>query len=236
MPVDVRSQILCNLGTVIQGQVGDSLLTEGGLITTTGSLLLQGIQLPARGSEVELAYYRPQANTITRFPRQLYVIRATADPYRGTTSMEVGCRLTLFQDKKSPTPRYTSPTYKVNSSIPRLSATILAYPPVTASTLLYHCMSKIGVNIALGSRPLYSRFLSTQIDISAGYVSTANDLIKSECCYGYLNASGQLMIKPVDLSAGTSSAVLTDDDLIDLQPIQGGEEPTDQVVVTFVQR
>lgn len=255
MAVDVRCNMLCNLGTVLSGSLSDTLLTEGGLISTTGSLELEGLMMPAKGSEVILAYHRPQSNTITRFPRRLRVLRATADPYRNKTSLEIGCKLALMQNKKPgtgtvyPAPiasntrdLFASLNLESTGGIPltnadyskySLSAYVAAYPPIQAQAVMTYCLGKVGIQRATGARALTFRFLRQNIDLTPGYLSIVNDLLKSECCFAYLTMEEKLMVAKVNLTTTSTAAVLRDGDLIDMQPIQGGEEPADRVVVAY---
>lgn len=232
MVVDVRSNIICNLGTVLSGQVGDSLMTDGGLITTTGSLELEGIQLPQRGAEVTLAYHRPQKSTITRFPRRLRVLRAKADPLRYKTAVEIGCLLALQQNNASATDVYPAPTTTTTTSTDPADY-VEAYPPVTAQEVLLYCLGKVGISLAGDSLALSFSFLNRQFDFSSGYLSVVNDLIASEACYGVLTAQEKLKIAKVKLSASTSGPVLGPDDLIDLQPVQGGADAGEVAVVKY---
>jgi hypothetical protein len=230
--VDVRANIICNLGTVLSGQVGDTLLTDGGLITTTGSLELEGIVLPARGTEVVLAYHRPQTNTITRFPRRLRVLRAKADPLRGKSAVEIGCLLALQQSNGSSTDVFPAPVTTIATST-QPAAFAETYPPVSAQQVLMYCLTKVGIALAADSRALTFSFLNRQFEFDSGYLSVVNELIKSESCYAVLTAAEQLRIAKVTLTAATSAPVLTAEGLIDLQPIQGGNDPGDQALVTY---
>lgn len=233
MVVDARALMTCNLGRVLRGQIGDSLITDGGLITTTGTLEIEGLTMPDRCTPVELAYYQPQKGTITRFPRRLRVLRATADPYRYKTTVEVGCLLALQQSIRTDgdaVERTITSTVTTESTFEEYLA---AYPPITAQSVLTYCLSQIGITRATGSEVLAFQFYVQKIDVSSGYVSVINDLIKSECCYGRINMDEQLMIQKIDLSAGTTGAVLSTGDLIDLQPIGGNDEPASRVVVSY---
>lgn len=257
MPVDVRCNMICSLGTVIRGQLSDSLMTQGGLITTTGTIEIEGINLPARGAEVQLAYHRPQNNTITRFPRRLRVLGATADPYRGITKVEVGCKLALQMDLRKRTDRYsaipqlnavnsylTSETTggggTIESTWPPPAPTegdVASYletsPPIRAQAVLLDCLSKTSIQLATGARSLTFSFLEKDIDLSRGYLQVVDGLLKSEACFGYMTMDEKLMIERVDLSAGGNAAVLRDDDLIDLRPMEAAEEPADRVLVSY---
>lgn len=244
MTVDVRCNIACSLGTVISGNVGDDLLTEPGLVRTTGTIVVEGLQLPAKGTPVELAYHRPQTGQITRFPRRLRVLRATADPYRNLTTVEVGCLLALRYDVSDRRAIY--PVTAVNTSALVTSAeanqtgegSVLesyqqVYTRINAQLLLAHCCQKVGISLASGNHALQGAFLRPSIDLSGGYLAVANDLLKSECCWGVLNLSEQLVVGKINLGAGVTAGVLGDGDLIDLQPISGGQEPADEVTVDW---
>jgi hypothetical protein len=222
MAIDVRCNIICSLGQVISGNVGDDLRGEPGLARTTGTVVIEGLHLPARGTEVQLAYHRPQAGTITRFPRRLRVMRATADPYRNITTVELGCLLAL--------------RFSVADRAATLPLTLfLSTGYISAQAALAYCLQKAGIPLASGSRALLFRFFRDSIDLSSGYLSVANDLIKSECCWGVLNAAEQLVIQKIDLSAATTAGVLGDYDLIDLQPVTGGQDPADEATVNYSQ-
>ena len=232
MTVDVRANIICNLGTVLSGQVGDTLMTDGGLINTTGSLELEGIQLPKRGDEVILAYHRPQKGTITRFPRRLRVLRAKADPLRYKTAVEIGCLLALQQGNASNSDLYPPPTTATTTSTdPAVYAE--TYPPVTAQEVLLYCLGKVGISLAGDSRALTFEFLNRQFDFSSGYLSVVNDLIASEACYGVINAQEKLRIAKVKLTEATTAPTLRAGDLIDLQPVQGGADAGEVAVVKY---
>lgn len=234
MPVDVRCNMICSLGTVIRGQLSDSLMTEGGLITTTGTIEIAGINLPARGAEVQLAYHRPQNNTITRFPRRLRVLGATADPYRGITKVEVGCRLALQMDLRKRTDRFLASTNTTTQPTPGDVASYLEYtPPIGAQAVLLDCLGKVSIQLATGSQALVFSFLEKDIDLSQGYLRVVDGLLKSEACFGYLTMDEKLMIQRVNLAAASSAAVLRDDDLIDLRPMEGAEEPADRALVSY---
>lgn len=92
MTVDVRAKVFCNLGTVIQGNLADEALSAGqGLITCRGQVVLDGLSTPAVGSTVNFGWVR--GNTIARIPRTLRVLSSFADPFRGTTTVQLGDKL-----------------------------------------------------------------------------------------------------------------------------------------------
>lgn len=92
MMVDVRAKVFCNLGTVIQGNLADEALSAGqGLITCRGQVVLNGLSTPAVGSTVNFGWVR--GSTIARIPRTLRVLSSFADPFRGTTTVQLGDKL-----------------------------------------------------------------------------------------------------------------------------------------------
>jgi hypothetical protein len=229
MAIDVRARMICNLGQVISGQVGDDLLSESGLIRSTGTVVLDGLAQFSRGTLVELAYERPQLGTVTRFPRRLRVLRSTANPYERTTTLEVGCKLALKENLalQADTIRAEQlPASWWSSSSPRP-------PTISAQDVLTYCLDKVGIPLASGSETLRFQFLRAEFDLSSGYVATIGKLLISHCCYGTLNLQEELVVRKVELDAVGSAPVVTDQDVIDLQPIAGGEEPADRVTVSF---
>lgn len=92
MTVDVRAKVFCNLGTVIQGNLADEALSAGqGLISCRGQVVLDGLSTPAVGSTVNFGWVR--GSTIARIPRTLRVLSSFADPFRGTTTVQLGDKL-----------------------------------------------------------------------------------------------------------------------------------------------
>ena len=99
MVADIRALTICNLGTVIQGSLADEAISVGqGLIRCRGQLVLDGLQTPASGTSVELAYIR--AGRIVRIPRKLRVISFFADPFANTTTVQIGDKLAWLAEKR----------------------------------------------------------------------------------------------------------------------------------------
>ena len=72
------------------------------LFLLSGQLTLAGISTPAIGSDVEISYQMNDGASGS-IPRSLVVLSAFADPFRGTTEVSVGCRLT-YLDGVMPVP------------------------------------------------------------------------------------------------------------------------------------
>lgn len=230
MTIDVRAKIVCSLGKVISGELSDSLMLEGGLIKTSGTLILSGLSLPQRADVVQLAYYKPQSNTITRFPRALRVLNATADPFRNTTTVQIGCKLALMENKVDPKDPFTLGRFYQYMDF---GDNYKKYLPTAASDLVFYCCKKCDIQLDPRSFYLNFRFQKAEFDLSSGYLSVVDDLIKSHACYAYMTLEEKLYIRKVSLQSSVSAAVLENEDLIDLQPMTGAEEPADEIRVTF---
>lgn len=227
MVLDARANILCNLGTVLNGEISDDPLTEGGLVRTNGSLVLDGVQMPTRGTVVRLAYHRPQTQSITLFPRAMRVLKAVADPYKRLTTLDLGCKLTLMQDKQDEGAMYYASRYE------GLTRTRVALASISAQAMLQYCMLKVGITLAAGSAPLESRFVRSSVDLSEGYLAMADALLKSECRYAYLNISEELVVRRVDLTEASLATVLRDEDVVDMTPIGSSDDAPTTVKVSY---
>lgn len=217
MTVDLRAIVACDLGHLISGDVGSNHISDrSGLVMTSGRLTIEGLLSPARGTAVNLLVACPQLNRVTRFPKVLRVIRATAYPLDNRTEVEVGCMLTLMKERKD------KATYFASGS-----------NPLSAQALLTHCLASIGVTLTPGTRSLTRTYLLSQVDLSQGYVQIIGDLIRSENCVGRLRPDDTLEIIDISLSQGRPGPVLTKDDLVSIEPISGGQDPPDQFTVTY---
>lgn len=73
-------------------------MLEKGLVITTGEVVLQGNVQRPRGTQIDLAYAEIRSDgtkRVTRFPRRLRVLQCTADPFRNTTTFQVGDKLAM---------------------------------------------------------------------------------------------------------------------------------------------
>ena len=100
--IDSRATVTCNLGEVISRGVSDSYIQNSGLVMTRGQLTLVGITTPSIGSEVKISYQLNKGDSGV-IPRSLVVLSAFADPFRETTEISVGCKLT-YLDGVMPVP------------------------------------------------------------------------------------------------------------------------------------
>jgi hypothetical protein len=251
MTIDVRAKMICSLGRIVEGSVSDDLLQDSGIVRVQGDLTISGVKNFARGQRVELAYKQDQFGTVTRFPRPLRVLKCTADPYRNKTAVEVGCKLALMESRKvadvfraadHPPDWWSGTIVPVFSGQPidlpngqssENYVTTWPPPPISAQLLLEYCLQKIGIKLAKNSEELTFYFSRKEIDLSSGYVSVISDLLKSHCMYGRLNAKERLVVKRIAIAAPEPGPTLKDSDLIDLEPIAGGDEPSDTVLVSY---
>lgn len=255
MTVDIRAKVVCNLGKVIEASISDDLLSETGLIRTTGEVTIKGLRSFGRGKLAEFAYIQAHRGTVSRLPRALRVMKATADPYANTTRVELGCKLALAENIKVPDvfraaehpPEWWRGT--VREILPQSvleefqqfapETEINNYqvswppPPVSSKELIEYCLKKIGINSFKGTRDLTFHFMRPSIDLDSGYIQVIGDLLISHCFYGRLNAAEVFVVNPIDIFSGERGPTVTDRDLINLEPISGGEDPAGTVMISF---
>jgi hypothetical protein len=99
MSIDVRAVVTCTIGgtarPLISATVSDSYPPAGGgLITTRGECLLDGIYTPAINSAVVFQWQKP-GKSLRTLPRYLRVTSYSIDPFAKTTTVAYGCPLTL---------------------------------------------------------------------------------------------------------------------------------------------
>jgi hypothetical protein len=234
MTVDLRATVATDLGIVVSGDISSNLISDrSGLVMTQGRLQVDGIITPARGTLVRFLVACPQTGKVTRFPKPLRVIRSVAYPLERRSEIEVGCRLTLMKDRKDQivygSSQYT-PSWWSGLNAAQKS---LAPRPIIAQQLLQFCLQKIGITLAVGSRPLLFSFLRPEIDLSSGYVQVIGDLIRSECCFGRLKPDETFEVVPINLSKGGKGSVLREGNLVSIEPITVGQEPADNYIVKY---
>ena len=227
MAIDIRATVTCSLGTLISGSISDDYVQGTGLIKTRGSIELSGIVTPAIGTVVTFSYTK---GGITRnIPRKLRVLSSFADPFRRTTKVELGCKLTYLSDLQEPI-TWTGKDDPENSGLTDADAEIITRP-IYASSVAGKCLAELGIT-ASGSLGLTNSFSIPEFDFGAGYVQVLSDLLVSECKCGYLNTSEQLVVFSLSQSGGTGP-VLDASKIIDLGPIGVGQLPGEAVVVSY---
>lgn len=234
MTIDIRANVTCSLGPLISGSISDDYIQGNGLIKTKGSCELDGIFTPQSGAIVTFSYTR---NGITRkVPRTLRVLSSFADPFRKTTKVELGCKLTWMANV-SPAPSVDGKAAATSGRQQQCVNGYLEYPadttrviPVSAYEVAKTCLQKLG--IAGSPSLLTNRFFVENFDLSSGYVSVLSDLLQSEGFIGYLSDNEVLQIASLAAEGGKGPYV-DQGSLIDLGPIGIGDLPGDSAFVRF---
>lgn len=226
MAIDIRADITCNLGTLISASISDSYIQESGLIFYTGDCVISGIIRPNIGDPVTFTYTK---NGITRtIPRKLRVLSSFTDPFRRTTTISLGCKLTYLRDLKDKID-WSVFDDPINNDRTESEAEIVLIP-IHASSVMNECLSQLGISAS--SNPLTNKFSIAGFDFSSGYVSILNDLLVSESYCGYLDRNEVLQVFSLNQTGGTGP-VLNTNDLIDIGAINVGPLPGEAVTVSY---
>jgi hypothetical protein len=226
MAIDIRATVTCSLGPLIRASVNDDYIQGSGLIKTRGSCEISGLVSPPVGTVVTFNYTK---SGLTRnVPRKLRVLSSFADPYRNTTKLELGCKLTYLQDLKEPI-NWSAFDDPENEDFNQ-NDTRIATVPILASSIGYECLLSLG--IATSGLPLSNKFSIDKFDFSPGYVQILSDLLVSESYCGYLDYNEDLRVFSLGVSS-SSGPVFGSNQVIDVAPIGVGELPGDAVVVNY---
>ena len=226
MAIDIRATVTCSLGTLISASVSDDYLQGSGLVKTRGSCEIAGVITPAIGTAVTFSYTK---GGVTRsVPRKLRVLSSFADPFRRTTQVELGCKLTYLQDLKEPVD-WTAFDDPLNSSYTQDDAKIITIP-LHASSVMDKCLSELGLTAS--SNPLTNKFSIAAFDFSSGYVQVLGDLLVSESYCGYLDETEVLQVVSLAQEGGTGP-VIDSTQIIDLASIGVGQLPGEAVTVSY---
>jgi hypothetical protein len=225
MAIDIRATVTCSLGTLISASVSDDYIQGNGLVKTKGNCEISGLITPAIGTAVTFSYTK---DGITYdVPRTLRVLSSFADPFRRTTKVELGCKLTYLQDLQEPL-KWDYTDDPDNSGVDPADSAIITIP-IAAASIAGQCLTKLGI---AGTAPLSNKFSIAQFDFGAGYVSILSDLLVSECLCGYLDDTETLQL--INLSAaGGTGPVFTSANVIDIAQIGVGQLPGDAVTVSY---
>lgn len=213
MVLDVRAQILCNLGPVISGSVKDDHVQGQGLVMTTGELVIAGLITPAHGDEVKLGYITADGTKVARFPRgPFYVTKAFADPLANQTQVSIADKLALEKNKGGGI---------INGTL--VDALQGRLPKTAKSIELREAFALLAARVGVPIYELGSWSLVKQIDEieSSDYIETMSDILASVTRFGYLDPSGQLRtVSYKELPPG--GPVVRFWDVVELQGNQGG--------------
>ena len=225
MPIDIRAEVSCSLGTVISGSFADDYLQGNGLIKTRGEVVLAGTQTPVVGTQVTFTY--DKGGTTYTVPRVLRVLSSFADPFRRTTTVQLGCKLTYLENRKPPV---QNPNSKDENADMPCKVFLQATLPISAEYVFQQCLDALGLDSA--SIPLTNKFSVEEFDLTPGYVQVMSDLLQSEGYAGYLDSEETLQF--LDLTeAASAGPVITPADVVDLGPIGSGDLPGESVVVRW---
>lgn len=230
MAIDARAKTECSLGPLVSASISDDYIQGSGLIKTTGSCIIDGLVNPDPGTVVTFSYTRKSstgADIVRNVPRKLRVLSYFADPYRRTTSVQLGCKLTYNANLKE---AYTWDAFDdpLNEEEDPADQAIVIIP-INASSVAAECCSKLGIS---GAPALTNKFSIETFDFSSGYVAVLSDLLVSEGFYGYLDKDENLVV--CSLSAALENVpVLSNSKIIDVSEINSGELPGESVVVSY---
>ena len=229
MAIDIRATVSCNVGgtdvTLISASISDDYVQGTGLIKCKGSCEISGVITPAVGTAVTFSYTK---SGVTRsIPRKLRVLSSFADPFRCTTQLELGCKLTYLSDLQEKV-KWGAFDDSENSSLTSADAEIITIP-IYANSVAAHCCLMLGIG---GAPALTNAFSIKEFDFSAGYVSILSDLMVSESICGYLNKDETLVTFSLDQGSG-KGPVIDKSKIIDLGPIGVGQLPGEAVAVSY---
>jgi hypothetical protein len=226
MAIDIRATVTCSLGTLISGSISDDYLQGSGLVKTRGSCEISGLITPAMGDVVTFSYTK---GGVTRnIPRKLRVLSSFADPFRRTTKVELGCKLTYLSDLQEPV-KWTAFDDNANNDFSEDDQRIITLP-IRAASAMAKCLTELGITAS--SSPLTNKFSIAEFDFSAGYVQVLSDLLVSESFFGYLDTNEVLQVRSLNQDGGTGP-VLTSADIVDVGPIGVGQLPGEAVTVSY---
>jgi hypothetical protein len=227
MPVDIRAKTLCNLGTVISAEISDDYIQGSGLVKTSGSCVIDGIISPRMGFPVTFQYTK--AGVTRTIPRKLRVMSSFADPFRKTTTVELGCMFTYQSDLQEQFD-WRALDDPENSDLGEDD--VFIPPPISAKTIAQLCLEELG--LAHESIPLKSRFTIPEFSFDAPFLQVLGDLLISESYFAYLDINEVVRFAPLDgtdSSAGPS--ISPSRSIVDVGPIGVGALPAETVIVTF---
>jgi hypothetical protein len=229
--LDTRAYAWCNLGPL--ATEGSSIASDhatggAGVVKLRGTINLAGAFRPAPGAVVELAYSDGQ-NWLARLPVRLRVLSSVCNPLQRNpvTAVSVGCDLAYYEDRKQP-PRTLTPR-DLNTTVPEFVWRV-ATPAISAASLVENILSNLGLGY-IGSIPL-TNYKVGEFDMTAGYVEELGKLCASEQYIARMAENGQVEFIKKATPLGTAG-LLTENHLIDLNPINTGELPGEAVYARF---
>lgn len=228
MTIDARAYTWCNLGPLSDegASIAEDHAQGAGVLMLKGTVNLNGIFRPTSGAVVKLAYSDGQT-WIAQFPLRLRVLSCFSDPIRNKTTVSVGCDLAYYENRKEPV---TLDERDENTNVPEAQRRAQT-PAISGAWLvgMILCILRIRYD---GTIPLTNYYTRQDYDMSGGYVEELGKLCASEGYVCRMNEAGRAEFISKDRPI-TSSTLLTENDLIDLNPINSGELPGDAAYAKY---
>ena len=213
MVLDVRAEIISNLGPVISGSVRDDHIQGQGLIFTSGELTIAGLITPARGAVVNLAYITPDGGTAARFPRGPFrVVQSFANPLSNESQISIANELAFHKNQGGGSIN-SDVTAGVNGRDPSIIATTNLRE--TAGMICGRLSIEVG---NLGTWDLPKQQMAIQCD---DYIETLSEILASAGRVGYMSAENKLEVIEY-ASLGNGGPTLTFENIVDVNPNAGG--------------
>jgi hypothetical protein len=228
MTTDIRASVTCSLGRLISASVNDDYIQGTGLIKISGSCVIAGLISPSIGTRVTFQYTK--AGLTRTVPRVLRVLSSFADPFRRTTTVELGCKLTYLEDLTDPI-NWSAFDDPRNTDFEEDDQAIVVIP-ISAISIAEKCLQELGLQSSPSAPPLTNSFSIPSFDFSSGYVNILSDLLVSESYCGYLDTNEVLQIFSLDQTGGTGP-LISEANLLDVGSIGVGDLPGDAVTVSY---
>lgn len=231
MTVDSRARAWCNLGPLATegAQIAADHASRAGVIKYRGTVSLAGIYRPSPGAIVEFAYSNGQT-WIARLPLRMRVLSSFCNPLslNPVTTVSIGCDLAYFEDRKQPPTKITA--RDLNPEVPE-AVWRAAAPAIPANMIVQSILTGLGLSVA-GEIPLTNQYTRKEFDLTSGYIEELDKLCSSEQYMVRMNPVGQVefIYKSPQVINGP---ILTEENLIDLNPINSGELPGEAVYAKY---
>jgi len=231
MTIDARATVTCSLGPIISASISDDYIQGSGLIKTSGSIEIEGIVTPGTGTVVTISYVMSNGATGS-IPRRMLVLSYFCDPFRGKTSVQVGCDIT-FNESATEVLSWTPFDDPLNSDLTEEETRIVTRP-ISAGSIAQQCIDGLGLTIPPGGTGAGTNsmlFSIPSFDFGGGYANILSDLLVSAGKCGYMREDGFFDTFRNDEPAGRS--VISANDLIDIGEIGSGDTPGSKVTVSY---
>jgi len=218
MVLDVRAQVICNLGPVISGSVRDDHIQNQGLIFSTGEVVIAGLITPAMGDRVTLGYVTPDGGTVARFPRSHFkVTQAFANPLSNQTQVQLANDL-AYERGKGGGVVSSNLLDGLNRGELRTAPTMDLHE---AAALI---CDRVGITVkSLGTWTINQQITDLYCE---DYIETLSDMLASAGHVGYLDAQNELEAIPY-ANLPTNGPVVTFEQVVDINPNTGGVDFTE---------